>query len=131
MDYKTAQNNIQKIFKKIEKQYGNEFNKDCTRLGICDFTFKEDGYIMIGVVTVDDKQYIGIAPNIILEQQRNRIISCDKDCMAILYSMQQYTLYEPKKENVKPMFEHINRILLKKKQIEQWLNLDKITKDFV
>lgn len=131
MDYKTAQNNIQKIFKKIEQQYGDEFHKDWTRLGICDFTFKEDGYIMIGVVKVDDKQYIGIAPNIILEQQRNKIISCDKDCMAILYSMQQYTLYEPKIKNVKPMFEHINRLILKKKQIEQWLNLDRISKDFV
>ncbi len=131
MDYKTTQDNIQKIFEKIENQYGNEFHKDCTRLGICDFTFKEDGYIMIGIVTVDDKQYIGIAPNIIFEQQHNRIISCDKDCLAILYSMQQYTLYEPKMKYVKQMFEHINRILLKKKQIEQWLNLDKITKDFV
>lgn len=130
MDYKTTQD-IQKIFEQIENQYGNEFHKDCTRLGICDFTFKEDGYIMIGIVTVDDKQYIGIAPNIIMEQQHNRIISCDKDCMAILYSMQQYTLYEPKMKYIKPMFEHINRILLKKKQIEQWLNLDKITKDFV
>lgn len=130
MDYKTTQD-IQKIFEQIENQYGNEFHKDCTRLGICDFTFKEDGYIMIGIVTVDDKQYIGIAPNIIMEQQHNRIISCDKDCLAILYSMQQYTLYEPKMKYIKPMFEHINRILLKKKQIEQWLNLDKITKDFV
>ena len=131
MDYKTTHDNIQKIFKKIDKQYGNEFHKDCTRLGICDFTFKENGYIMIGVVNVDDKQYIGITPNIIFEQQHNRIISCDKDCMAILYSMQQYTLYEPKKENVKPMFEQINRLILKKKQIEQWLNLDKISQDFV
>ena len=131
MNYKTAQDNIQKIFKKIDKQYGSEFHKDCTKLGICDFSFTKAGYIMIGIITVDDKQYIGVAPNIILEQQHNRIISCDKDCMAILYTMQQYTLYEPKMEYVKPMFEHINRILLKKKQIEQWLNLDRISQDFV
>lgn len=123
--------NIQEIFKKIESQYPDFTAGKSDETGdIIDFSFPFHPYVILGVFTTKGKNpKIAVVPDIIMSAD-GYLLPIDEGHNCVLGLLDDYIMFEPKMNNYDKICEKLNMIILRKKQIDEYLKLKKIKEDF-
>lgn len=122
---------IQEIFKKIESQYPDfTAGKSDDADNIIDFSFPLHPYVILGVFTTKGKNpKIAVVPDIIMSAD-GYLLPIDEGHNCVLGLLDDYLMFEPNIKNYDKICEKLNMIILRKKQIDEYLKLKKIKEDF-
>lgn len=121
---------IQEIFKKIESQYPDFTAGKSDFADIIDFSFPFHPYVIVGVFTTNGKNpKIAVAPDLIMSAD-GYLLPIDEGHNYVLGLLDDYLMFEPKMKNYDKICERLNMIILRKKQIDEYLKLKKIKEDF-
>ena len=122
---------IQEIFKKIESQYPDfTAGKSDETDYIIDFSFPLHPYVIIGVFTTKGKNpKIAVSPDIIMSAD-GYLLPIDEEHNCVLGLLDDYIMFEPNMKNYDKICERLNKIILRKKQIDEYERLKKIKADF-
>ena len=121
---------IQEIFKKIESQY-HDFTAGKSDDGdIIDFSFPFQPYVLIGVFSTKGRNpKIAIAPDLIMSTDKY-LLPIDEGHNCVLGLLDDYIMFEPNMKNYDKICDRLNKIILRKKQIDEYERLKKIKEDF-
>jgi hypothetical protein len=121
---------IQEIFKKIELQYP-DFSVGKHDTGdIIDFEFPFQPYVIIGIFSTKGKNpKIAVVPDIIRSTDKY-LLPIDEGHNCVLGLLDDYIMFEPNMKNYDKICERLNKIILRKKQIDEYERLKKIKEDF-
>lgn len=122
---------IQEIFKKLELQYPDfTVGKDDETGKIIDFAFPLHPYVIVGVFTTMGRNpKIAVSPDMIMSAD-GYLMPIDEGHNRVLGLLDDYLMFEPKMENYDKICERLNKIILRKKQIDEYERLKKIKEDF-
>lgn len=121
---------IQEIFKKIESQYVDFTAGKHDTGDIIDFSFPFHPYVIIGVFTTKGKNpKISVAPDLIMSAD-GYLLPIDEGHNCVLGLLDDYIMFEPNMKNYDKICERLNKIILRKKQIDEYERLKKIKEDF-
>jgi hypothetical protein len=121
---------IQEIFKKIESQYVDFTTGKHDTGDIIDFSFPFHPYVIIGVFTTKGKNpKIAVAPDLIMSAD-GYLLPIDEGHNCVLGLLDDYIMFEPNMKNYDKICERLNKIILRKKQIDEYERLKKIKEDF-
>ena len=118
--------NWNNLFRKIEKKYP-ELKAHKTWTGdIVYFSVPDVTHILISRITnTKNKMVIGVTPDLVLH--RNEIISCTVQ-KSPTSSLLDYTFYD--KDSYKAICKHLDRILLKRKELLIQKRMNEMNEDF-
>lgn len=121
---------IQEIFKKIESQYVDFTTGKTDFANIIDFSFPFQPYVIIGVFTTKGKNpKIAVAPDLIMSAD-GYLLPIDEGHNCVLGLLDDYIMFEPNMKNYDKICDRLNKIILRKKQIDEYERLKKIKEDF-
>lgn len=121
---------IQEIFKKIESQYPDFIAGKSDNGDIIDFSFSFQPYVVIGVFSRKGRnQKIAVAPDLIRSTD-GYLLPIDEGHNCVLGLLDDYIMFEPNMKNYDKICDRLNKIILRKKQIDEYERLKKIKEDF-
>lgn len=121
---------IQEIFKKIESQYPDFSVGKTDFADIIDFSFPLHPYVVIGIFTTKGRNpKIAVAPDLIMSAD-GYLLPIDEGHNCVLGLLDDYIMFEPNMKNYDKICERLNKIILRKKQIDEYERLKKIKEDF-
>lgn len=121
---------IQEIFKKIESQYPDFTDGKSDEGDIIDFSFPFHPYVVIGVFSRKGRNpKIAIAPDLIMSAD-GYLLPIDEGHNCVLGLLDDYIMFEPNMKNYDKICERLNKVILRKKQIDEYERLKKIKEDF-
>lgn len=121
---------IQEIFKKIESQYPDFTAGEHDTGDIIDFSFPFQPYVVIGIFTTKGKNpKIAVVPDLIKSADKY-LLPIDEGHNCVLGLLDDYIMFEPKMENYDKICDRLNKVILRKKQIDEYERLKKIKEDF-
>lgn len=121
---------IQEIFKKIESQYPDFTAGKYDTGDIIDFSFPFHPYVVIGIFTTKGKNpKIAVAPDLIMGAD-GYLLPIDEGHNCVLGLLDDYILFEPNMKNYDKICDRLNKVILRKKQIDEYERLKKIKEDF-
>lgn len=122
---------IQEIFKKLELQYPDfTAGKSDDGGDIIDFSFPLHPYVVVGVFTIKGKNpKIAVVPDIIMSAD-GYLLPIDEGHNCVVGLLDDYLMFEPSMKNYDKICERLNKLILRKKQIDEYERLKKIKADF-
>lgn len=121
---------IQEIFKKIESQYPDFTAGKSDEGDIIDFSFPFHPYVIIGVFSRKGRNpKISVAPDLIMSAD-GYLLPIDEGHNCVLGLLDDYIMFEPNMKNYDKICDRINKVILRKKQIDEYERLKKIKEDF-
>ena len=121
---------IQEIFKKIESQYLDFTAGKYDTGDIIDFSFPLHPYVVIGIFSTKGRNpKIAVAPDLIMGAD-GYLLPIDEGHNCVLGLLDDYILFEPNMKNYDKICDRLNKIILRKKQIDEYERLKKIKEDF-
>ncbi len=122
---------IQEIFKKLESQYPDFTAGKSDETGdIIDFSFPLHPYVVVGVFTTMGRNpKIAVTPDMIMSAD-GYLLPIDEGHNCVLGLLDDYLMFEPNMKNYDKICDRLNKIILRKKQIDEYERLKKIKADF-
>lgn len=121
---------IQEIFKKIESKYPDFTAGKSDEGDIIDFSFPFHPYVIIGVFSRKGRNpKISVAPDLIMSTD-GYLLPIDEGHNCVLGLLDDYIMFEPNMKNYDKICDRLNKVILRKKQIDEYERLKKIKEDF-
>lgn len=121
---------IQEIFKKIESHYPDFTAGKSDNGDIIDFSFPFHPYVIIGVFSRKGRNpKISVAPDLIMSTD-GYLLPIDEGHNCVLGLLDDYIMFEPNMKNYDKICDRLNKVILRKKQIDEYERLKKIKEDF-
>jgi hypothetical protein len=118
--------NWNKLFRKIEKKYPELKTRKTPKGEIVTFCLPDVKHVVMStVINLNKKKVITVIPDMFL--YKNEILSCS-ECKAPIESLLDYQFYD--KNSYKAICKHLDRILLKRKDLLIQKRMNEMDKDF-